>query len=89
MQAATLRVLEKRFAPEDARLLVEAIEEEIKAAKLVTADILKSNLMATESNLKCQLAETTAELVRWVFMAIIGQTTLLTGIMYFLPRGGK
>lgn len=73
-----MRILEKRFAPEDARLLAEAIEEEIKASKLVTEDVLKLHL-----------SETKAELVRWVFMAIIGQTTLLTGIMYFLLKGAK
>ncbi len=61
VNVSTLQILEKRFKPEDARAIAEAIddaiEEGVSPAKLVTDDSLKFHLTDLEGRLKLQLSE--------------------------------
>jgi len=49
------------------------------------ADIadLRSEFKSDIARLEVKLESNKAELVRWVFLAIMGQSTLLAGLMYF------
>ena len=57
MHASTLRILETRFKPEDARVIAEAIEEEAGPSKFVTNDSLKLQLAELESRLGHKMSE--------------------------------
>ena len=90
MQAATLDILEKAdLPPKQARAIAQAIELEVAAGHsgLVTrADLLglQHNLETRLSGLEVRMAEHKSELVRWVFLCILGQSAMLLGISYFL-----
>lgn len=57
MRANTLRILEARFKPEEARVIAEAIEEETGPSNFVTNDSLKLQLAELESRLMHQMSE--------------------------------
>lgn len=75
MQAATIGILidKAKFDPQVALAIAEAIDNERQGSQLVTVPVLDA-----------RLADLKSELVRWVFLATVGQVTMLTGIMYFL-----
>lgn len=77
---ATLELLEKRFAPEDARAIAQAIEEETSANKFVT----------TES-LRVQLAELETRLVSKMFtfgvtFGLTGAGLIITAVFFMLQN---
>ncbi len=82
MQAATLEILEKaRFAPEQARAVAQAIEIELVAQRDVLAT--KSDVNDARHGLELKIEAARSELVRWVFLCILGQTAMLLGAAYF------
>ena len=93
MQAATLEILEKAdLPPRQARAIAQAIELEMAAGHAAIAtrhdlhDLrheLKADLRDLRNEIKVNMAEHKTELVRWVFLCILGQTAMLLGAGYF------
>ncbi len=82
MQAATLEILEKaRVSPEQARAIAQAIEIELVAQRDTLATKLDLADLRRELEVKIEAAK--SELVRWVFLCILGQTAVLLGAAYF------
>jgi hypothetical protein len=79
MQAATVDILieKAKFEPRTAVAVAEAMDEAIghfnRHSQLVTVPVLDARL----SDLK-------SELIRWVFLTVMGQFALITGMVYFL-----
>ncbi len=80
MQAATVGILieKAKFDPQVALAIAEAIDNERQESQLVTIPVLDA-----------RLADLKSELVRWVFLATVGQVTMLTGIMYSLLQHAR
>jgi hypothetical protein len=82
MQAASLEVLEKAgVASPQARAFAQAIEIELDARRDTLAT--KLDLRELRLELKGDMHALRAEIVRWVFLVILGQTVVLTGVGYF------
>lgn len=82
MQAATLEILEKANVPApQARAIAQAIEIELAAQRDVLAT--KLDLSDVRRELEVKLESVKSELVRWVFLCILGQTAVLLGAAYF------
>ena len=82
MQAAALEILEKANVPApQARAFVQAIEIELAAQRDVLAT--KLDLSDVRRELEVKLESVKSELVRWVFLCILGQTAVLLGAAYF------
>ena len=82
MQAATLEILEKANVPAaQARAFAQAIEIEMAAQRDVLAT--KLDLSDVRRELEVKLESVKSELVRWVFLCILGQTAVLLGAAYF------
>lgn len=45
---------------------------------------IKEDLVKLGSGLECRLSEAKAELTKWMFIFIMGQTALLAGLMKFM-----
>lgn len=56
MHVSTLEILEKRFPPEEARAIAQAIEEETSPSRLVTNESLKLQLAELEARLVTKMA---------------------------------
>jgi len=56
MHVSTLEILEKRFAPDEARAIAQAIEEETNPSRLVTNESLKLQLAELEARLFTKIA---------------------------------
>lgn len=94
MQAATLEILEKAdLPPRQARAIAQAIELEVSAghsALATRADFvglqqgLETKLVGVKHDLELKMSEHKSELVRWVFLCILGQSAMLLGVSYFL-----
>jgi len=93
MQAATLEILEKAdLPPRQARAIAQAIELEMAAGHAAIAtrhdlhDLrheLKADLRDLRNELKVDMSKHKTELVRWVFLCILGETAMLLGAGYF------
>ena len=86
--------------PRQARAIAQAIELELSAghASLATRqDLLvakhelqheigtvKQDLQLVKQELRTEIAASRSEVVRWVFLCILGQSAMLLGIGYFL-----
>ena len=82
MQAAALEILEKaNVSAPQARAFVQAIEIELAAQRDVLAT--KLDLSDVRRDLEVKLESVKSELVRWVFLCILGQTAVLLGAAYF------
>ena len=82
MQAAALEILEKaNVSAPQARAFVQAIEIELAAQRDVLAT--KLDLSDVRRELEVKLESVKSELVRWVFLCILGQTAVLLGAAYF------
>lgn len=94
MQAATLEILEKAdLPPRQARAIAQAIELEVSAGHtalatrqdlLVVKQELQHEIQLVKQELRTNIAESRSEVVRWVFLCILGQSAMLLGIGYFL-----
>jgi uncharacterized small protein (DUF1192 family) len=74
MQAATVAILIEKaaFEPNKAVAVAEAIDVAIAGAEWVTVAVLDARL----SELKAEIKEVKAELVRWVFVVMLGNVAL-------------
>lgn len=86
--------------PRQARAIAQAIELEVSAGhtSLVTRqDLLvvkhelqheigtvKQDLQLVKQELRTEIADSKSDVVRWVFLCILGQSAMLLGIGYFL-----
>lgn len=87
MQAAAVEVLVKKgkFEPHIALAVGEAIDMSINSAQLITVPILDARFSAMEAKMNTLRAD----LVRWVFLVMLGNVALSTGtaaILNFLQR---
>jgi hypothetical protein len=67
-EAVEILVSKGRFEPQVAMCIAEAIEVSMNRTQLVTVPILDARLQ-----------ELKAELVRWVFLAMVGNVAISTG----------
>ena len=82
VQAATLEILEKANVPAaQARAIAQAIEIELLAQRDVLST--KVDLSEVRRELEVKIESIKSELVRWVFLCILGQTAVLLGAAYF------
>jgi hypothetical protein len=86
-EAVEILVTKGRFEPEVAIGIAEAIEVSMTLAQLVTVPVfdarvqdLKSEFHAFRHEMKAELERVKAELVRWVFLAMLGNVALSSGM---------
>lgn len=85
MSISTLEILEEaQMPPGHARAIARAIESDFtwRLDNLVT----KTDLAKLEADLRVDMRDVKSDVVRWVFLAVMGQTALFSGIMYFLLK---
>ena len=80
MHVSTLEILEKRFPPDDARAIAQAIEEETNPPKLVTNESLKLQL----SEIKLQLSELETRLFTKIVALGLPAAGLIVSAVFFL-----
>ena len=82
VQAATLEILEKaNVPPAQARAFAQAIEIELAAQRDTLAT--KLDLTDLRRELEVRIESVKSEIVRWVFLCVLGQTAVLLGAAYF------
>ena len=96
MSITALEILEQSEMPSThARAIAKAIEADFlhRLDNLATKSDLarleattKTDLAKLEGNLRVEIRDVKSDVVRWVFLAVMGQTALFSGIMYFLLR---
>ena len=81
MQAATVAILVEKaeFKHATAVAIAEAIDVAIAGADLVTVSVLDARLGELKAELQRQIQEVKAELVRWVFVVMLGNVALSAG----------
>jgi hypothetical protein len=86
MHAAAVDVLirKSKFEPQVALGIAEAIDMAIQSAQLVTVPILDARLMASEARMEARMEGIRAELVRWVFIVMLGNVALTAGVTAIL-----
>jgi len=75
-EAVDILVKKARFAPEVAVGVAEAIGVSVNMAQLVTVPILDARLEQLRHELKAAMEEIKADLVRWVFLTMLGNVAL-------------
>jgi hypothetical protein len=93
VQVTTLDILIERgrFEPHVARAIGDAIAAETgtMSSELATKQDLtevKSQLVEVKSQLEVKIADSKSDVIRWMFTALIGQTAVTLGAMYFMLR---
>jgi hypothetical protein len=78
MHAATVELLvQKAHLDTDTALAIAtAIDMALQNAQLVTVAVLDARFFAFEDKMDAALQKTKAELVRWVFLALLGNVAL-------------
>jgi len=90
-EAVEILVTKGRFEPKVAIGIAEAIEVSMTLAQLVTVPILDARLLELRTELKAELhalrhetkvelERMKAELVRWVFLTMVGNVALSAGM---------
>ena len=92
LHSGSLEILieQAKFQPDIAVALAEAIDMAITGASLVTQPVLdarvaalevkvEARLMALRSEIKADMQEIKAELIRWVFLVMLGNVALGAG----------
>jgi len=83
MSVAALEILEQaQFSSVQARAIARVLEVESIAHRDELAT--KADLSRVEARLEVRIENAKGENMRWTFLVMIGQVTLLAGIMYFL-----
>lgn len=72
---------ENHFEPEIALGIAEAIDMAIADMQPLTLPIFDARLVAFEARLDQKLASAKADLVRWVFLVLLGNVALNAGII--------
>jgi hypothetical protein len=75
-EAVEILVKKARFTPEVAVGVAEAIGVSINMAQLATVPILDARLEQLRHELKAAMEEIKADLVRWVFLTMLGNVAL-------------
>jgi hypothetical protein len=75
-QAVEILVRKARFEPDVALGVAEAMEVSITLAQLVTVPVLDARLQELKHELEVSLEKTKADLVRWVFLTMLGNVAL-------------
>lgn len=75
-QAVEILVRKARFEPDVALGVAEAMEVSITLAQLVTVPVLDARLQELKHALEVSLEKTKADLVRWVFLTMLGSAAL-------------
>jgi hypothetical protein len=85
-EAVEILIEKGRFEPEVALGIAEAIEASIMNAQLVTVPILdarlqelKADIRISQMSLETKMEGIKAELVRWVFLVMLGNLALSAG----------
>jgi len=78
MRAATVAILTEKaaFKPDIAVAVAEAIDVAIAGADLVTVPVLDARLSELKTEIRTEIREVKAELVRWVFVVMLGNVAL-------------
>ena len=93
VHVSTLQILEKRFKPEEARAIAEAIddamEDRIGPGRLVTEDSLKVQLAETEARLNLETTVRIAELetrlfTKMVVLGLSGTGLIITSVFFMV-----
>jgi hypothetical protein len=86
MHAAAVEVLirKSKFEPQVALGIAEAIDMAIQSAQLVTVPILDARLLALEARMDAKMGGVKADLVRWVFIVMLGNVALTAGVTAIL-----
>lgn len=95
MHVAALDILttKGRFAPEVARAIGEAMDLQIERSQenLATSQRLNevdANWKSAAASIEVKLEQSKSDILRWMFVAMTGQTALLVGMMrLFMPHG--
>jgi hypothetical protein len=82
MHAAAVEVLieKSKFEPHVALGIAEAIDMVIDSAQLVTVSTLDVRLGALEVRMSAKIESAKSELVRWVFLVMLGNVALTAGV---------
>jgi hypothetical protein len=75
-QAVEILVTKARIEPEVALGVAEAMEVSMTLAQLVTVPVLDARLQELRHELEVSLEKTKADLVRWVFLTMLGNVAL-------------
>jgi hypothetical protein len=82
-QAVEILVVKGQFESDEALVITEAIDVSMKLEQFVTVPILdarladlKAELRGDMASLRAEVKETKAELVRWVFLTMLGNVAL-------------
>ncbi len=98
----TLDILTERahLDPQVARAIGDAIENEMQRSSPVTETILDARVIELKSHLEGKIVELKghlegkiesckADVVHWVFSALLGQLAVILGAVYFMLRTGR
>ena len=76
MHAARVDVLKAHLDSDTALAIATAIDMALHNAQLVTVAVLDARIAAAEAKMDAALQKTKAELVRWVFLVMLGNVAL-------------
>ena len=79
-EAVEILVTKGRFEPKVAIGIAEAIEVTMTLTQLVTVPVLDARLKELKLEIKAELEQVKAELVRWVFLTMLGNVALSAGM---------
>lgn len=83
-------VLKKAVNEDSAKAVVQYLQENMEAITIKQVEkkiehlATKEDLLKVETSLDKKLSETKAELMKWMFLFIMGQTALLIGLIKFI-----
>jgi hypothetical protein len=95
MSVATLEILEQaQFSPVQARALARVLEVEAAAHRSDLAtkgDIaeLRTDIAKLEARLEVKIESAKGDNMRFTILTMLGQSTLLAGVMYFLLENAR
>jgi hypothetical protein len=86
MKVATVDVLmeEASFEPQVARAIAKAIGMETESVREALAT--KHDIANLDHSLRLEMRDLKVEMIRWVFLTLMGFTATLSGVMYFLQH---
>jgi hypothetical protein len=61
----------------------QVVKQDLQVVKQ-DLQVVKQDLQVVKQELRADIAESKSEVVRWVFLCILGQSAMLLGIGYFL-----
>jgi hypothetical protein len=82
------RLREAGFSEAQAESVTDATRESVTGGDLATRSditLLRSDLSAAVSTLEAKIADSKAEMIKWVFGAMLAQGTLVVTLIKLLP----